>query len=346
MSKSSNCAVTTSGALGLLTFALVATLLAGTDLDAQVFVERPNASRTAEYLWTLVEPGETNPELPSGTLFRNDRDFLLCGGRQAGSLAPPGNVTIRYRDQNFNDVAEFNNATVDLLRPASVEDRELLERGLARFEAGLAADPLFLPFVYNRGRVLTILGRRVEARAAFRTALNLLPSDAGTVLRLGQVHQALGDFIAAREAYRTAASLDPASLKPLLRLGHLARAQGQPALANRYYETVLDRFDDQAEALYGLAAVERLEGRDLAALQILLRFDPHELDGSWREDYDLRWHLELAELCYDLRNFACATENFNRLLEKPQDEIFLELRPSYVRGRLARIGAINAEGSQ
>ena len=344
MRKSSQSAV--SAPLSRGTIALALALLTSPGLEAQAFVEQPGATRAPEYIWTLVESVETDPADPAGTLFRNGRDFLLCGARAQNAPAPAGSVTIRYENEDSNDVAEFNNATVDLLREASVEDRELLEVALARFTAGLQADPIFLPFVYNRARVLAILGRPGEAREAFRKAANLLPTDSGIQLQMGQMHQALGDFIAAGYAFRKAATLNPVSLQAFLSLGHLARTRGQPALARRYYEAVLDRLGDHAEALYGLAALERLEGQDRAALRILLRFDPHELDGTWREDYNLRWHLNLGELCYDLRNFACAAENLARLLEQPEDEIFLEIRPSYVRGRLERIEAIRTDESQ
>ena len=309
---------------------------------AWLLVTGPNSDAAAEtadvqysdpWLATPVEilPGDA---VPRGTIGRDlARDFLICTGPDFSPAAPPPGAfaPITWDGRTITDVAEFNNTTVQSLERAGLDQRSEFERALARFEAGLAADPQFLPFLYNAGRVAMILGDFERSARYFERARAQLPDFAGVHKNLGLVY-ALSpgrrEDQAALASLRKAAALNPFERDAYIALGDVYLAWGDSRRAGEYYAAVARELPESINAKIGLARIAMSERRWTDARRILESASVTYPGGVVRRNVNRAVFYYLALTYRELGAWPQAVTQFDRMLEYPEDALFLAI--SYV----------------
>jgi tetratricopeptide (TPR) repeat protein len=134
----------------------------------------------------------------------------------------------------------------------------------ARHEAErLVADGPEVPeHHFLAARVATADGRRDDARAAYRRAIEAAKGDyPEAYLNLGVLERSAGDFAAARAAYDQALRLRPAYPTAWINVGKLEEAQGRTAEAERAYLQALEVDPRSAAAWLALGQLRSALGR-------------------------------------------------------------------------------------
>ncbi len=294
----------------------------------------------------LVEPLEILPgdRVPAGTIARVERDFLICTGpdfypavsgadaaREANAESEGGMnpVRIQWEGRVFNDVAGFNNQTVESLGRVGLDERPRFETALARFEAGLDANPQFLPFLYNAGRVAFILGDRARAARYFERARELLPEFAGVHQNLGRVYAAgrpgEREEQAALASLRTAARLNPFERAAWLTLGDVYFAWDQPERAREYYAAVLKEIPASVDAKVGLARLALRERDWNEALRLLESASLTYPGDVARRNINRSAYYYLGLAYRAVGAHELAVQAFDRMLSYPRDALFLKI---------------------
>ena len=290
-------------------------------LAAPLFAQSPDYLQLADSSefsdqW-LVMPLEILPDdqVPGGTFARAERDLLLC----TGPRFLPGAAPL--------DVAEQNNAAVRRLQAAGLDQRAEWEAVLTVFEAGLADDPQFLPFLYNAGRVAFWLGRRETAVAYFERARNLLPEFAGIHVNLGRLY-ASGrpgerEVHAALASLRNAARLNPFERSAWLALGDVYAERGDHRRAREYYNAVLRDIPDSIPAQVALARLA-LHAEEYNQARRILERTKLDYPGGRTRDASAHAALYYLGLAYRaLGAHAQAVRAFDRVLAVPNDALFI-----------------------
>ncbi|MEQ9363323.1 MAG: tetratricopeptide repeat protein [Leptospirales bacterium] len=290
----------------------------------------------------LVQPLEILPgdRIPPGTIARGERDFLICTGpdffplpaTEAAGGETGGETSfseIQWDGRTVTNTAAFNNATVESIKRAGLDDRALFETALARFEAGLAADPQFLPFLYNAGRVAFILGDLSRAGRYFERARNHLPVFAGSYQNLGFVYAAgrpgEREEQAALASFRRAAELNPFEREAWIALGDTYLSWDQAARAREYYVAVLKEIPASIDAKIGLARIAMAE-RNWNAARRLLESAALTYPGRIaRRNINRSAHYYLGLVYRELGAHGEAVKSFDRMLAFPGDTLFLSI---------------------
>ncbi|MCB1314866.1 MAG: tetratricopeptide repeat protein [Leptospiraceae bacterium] len=291
----------------------------------------------------LVEPMEilSGDEVPTGTFRRNARDFILCAGPDFGPNPPPGtHTTINWNKAVYTDVAAFNNETVQQIETADADATDLWHTAAARWQAGLEADPLFWPFVYNAGRVALITGQLETAREHFALSIRLMPQFYGHYINLGRVYAQLKTDQQALTYFRNAAELQSNSIEPLLAIADLYIERDNYRRARDYLDECLHRWPDNTAALSAHARILLKERRPLAAYQMIAedKLPRNPFDRQVRGDvyHGLYYYRSLA--LWQIGEFERARTDMDTLLSRPDDAFFLWASRSQLQVMRARIG--------
>lgn len=298
-------------------------------------VPEPPTARRIYSDQRLVEPLEILPGdvVPTGTIARVERDFLICTGADflPGQSPPPSDTPASGAApiREFLDVAAFNNATVESVSRAGLDDRDLFQTALERFEAGLASDPQFLPFLYNAGRVAFILGDTVRAARYFERARAHLPAFAGVHKNLGLVYAAgppgQREEHAALASMRLAADRNPFEREAWLVLGDVYLEWGNVARAGEYYAAVLKEIPASIDAKIGLARIAMAEERWNDARRMLESASLTYPGDIARRSINRSAFYYLGLVYRELGADAQAVESLDRMLSYPRDALFLRL---------------------
>lgn len=136
---------------------------------------------------------------------------------------------------------------------------------LQRADSRLAADPDDVEAHFDRGRLLSELGRPEEARAAYFEVIKRSPGHFGALNNLGGVLHAGGFRTAARSAYAEAIARNPDNPLGHFNLGNLLREAGELEGARAEYEAALLLDPDHAQAHRGMALILHEVGDEAAA---------------------------------------------------------------------------------
>jgi glutathione synthase/RimK-type ligase-like ATP-grasp enzyme len=136
---------------------------------------------------------------------------------------------------------------------------------LKKVDARLATNPDDVEAHFDRGRLLTDLGRPEEARDAYVEVIKRAPAHFGALNNLGGVLHAGGFRNAARSAYAEAVARNPDNPLGHFNLGNLLREEGDLDGARAEYEATLRLAPDHAEAHRGMALILLENGAEAEA---------------------------------------------------------------------------------
>ena len=156
------------------------------------------------------------------------------------------------------------------------------ELGAPTTASALAPEPqtdsLKAASAYRQGRERLLVGNAVEAAPAFERAVKEDPRFASALLGLGEAYQALGYHAKAVAAAEKAAdSLGSSQTRLAWRVrARLALLRGDPAESEKVYAELVQRYPNDAEALFDLASAQASQGaakRAVATLERLTALD-------------------------------------------------------------------------
>ncbi|MGA2115590.1 MAG: pyridoxal-dependent decarboxylase [Bryobacteraceae bacterium] len=129
------------------------------------------------------------------------------------------------------------------------------EAALLALETRIAAEPEAVVLRLDRARLLTELGRTLEARNAYLEILGRVPSDRRALNNLGTLLHSTGYRTAARTAYAEAAARHPDDAMSHVNLANVLFENGEPGPAREHYEAALRCAPGYPEAHQGLSYV-------------------------------------------------------------------------------------------
>ena len=136
---------------------------------------------------------------------------------------------------------------------------------LKKLDRRLAANLDDVDAHFERGRLLTDLGRPEEARGAYFEVIKRAPAHFGALNNLGGLLYSAGFRSAARSAYAEAVARNPDNPLGHFNLGNLLREEGELDGARAEYEAALRLAPDHAEAHRGMALILLENGEEAAA---------------------------------------------------------------------------------
>jgi glutathione synthase/RimK-type ligase-like ATP-grasp enzyme len=136
---------------------------------------------------------------------------------------------------------------------------------LQALDSRLAANPDDVDAHFDRGRLLTDLGRPEEARGAYFEVIKRAPAHFGALNNLGGLLLSGGFGSAAKSAYTEAVARNPDNPLGHFNLGNLLREEGELDGARAAYEAALRLAPDHAEAHRGIALILLENGEEAAA---------------------------------------------------------------------------------
>jgi len=134
------------------------------------------------------------------------------------------------------------------------------EATLRELEARIAANPEAVRERVERARLLTELGRTLDARNAYLDVLARAPADRVALNDLGTLLHTTGYRTAARTAYSEAVARHPGDPTSHVNLANALYENGDLAAAREHYETALRHAPDYPEAHQGLSYVLAEQG--------------------------------------------------------------------------------------
>jgi len=169
---------------------------------------------------------------------------------------------------------------------------DLLVPAAAAYRNALALEPETFRWHYLLGYLHELAGRGIEAAEALRSAIELEAGDAPAHYRLGRIElersQLEGDRLElAEKAFERTLELDPRCAGAVYGLAEVARLRGRDALAAERYARVLELDPSAAQVHYPLGqALLKLDRRQEAEEQIRLAAEREYSVGSWPECRD------------------------------------------------------------
>jgi predicted Zn finger-like uncharacterized protein len=227
---------------------------------------------------------------------------------------------------------------------------------LARFEAGIQADPEGTAAKIGAAKTKIALERLAEAKDQLRRLRDARPNDPEVIYWIGRVEDALGDKAAAEKAYTDAIALTagkPDAIDAYVSLSQLLASEGRPADAQAklvearktlpasaaIYRAIADvdlvagRYDAARE---GYEAALKMDANDLASLfklgvtlRRMNRFDPAQAQFDRVAELDKEYPGLALErgLLYEASNRAGeALEFYQQALAKAPDDPDMMLR--------------------
>jgi eukaryotic-like serine/threonine-protein kinase len=178
---------------------------------------------------------------------------LMLAHAERKQVSEAEKVYQRYLEHHRADPVERSRALVSL--GLAYDRAGQPEKALARYDAAVTADPRNALAHRNRAVVLGDLGRRPEAEAAIRRAIDLGPDAGDYWFVLGNNHAAEGRRAEARKAYDEAIRRSPNHAAAWYNRGVLLRADDDLEGALRDQTRALALRPGQSEALFERALV-------------------------------------------------------------------------------------------
>ena len=179
--------------------------------------------------------------------------------------------------------------------------------GLGHVEAAIALAPT-AEYLAQQARLLILLRRDGDARAAALAAEAMGPVDALTFDTIGNVHARLGDHEAALRAFEPAVSLDGGNIEYRYNLAMALGFRGRTGEAAAQHEAILARSPANGRvhyALSGLAKASR-EANHIERLEAVLSRRPAP-DDAMRIRYALaKEYEEIGEAAAAFRHLSAA----------------------------------------
>ncbi len=172
--------------------------------------------------------------------------------------------------------------------------------GIGHIEAAIAIAPT-AEYLAQHARLLILLRRDGEARAAAQAAEALGPVDALTFDTLGNIHARLGDHLAARRCFEPAVARDPGNIELRLNLALALGFLGATAEAAAQHEIILAQAPANGRAHHALAGLTRAtrDANHIERMEAVLARQPPADDA-------LRIRYGLAKQYEDIGDSAAA----------------------------------------
>jgi tetratricopeptide (TPR) repeat protein len=178
---------------------------------------------------------------------------------------------------------------------------------LARFEAGIQADPEGTSAKIGAAKTKIALERLGEAKEQLKKLRDARPNDLEVTYWIGRVEESLGDKAAAEKAYGEAITLaagKPDAIDAYVALSQLLASQGRPGEAQAKLGEAKKSLPPSATISRAIADVDLGAGRyDTAreGYEAALKIDPDDLASRFKLGVTLRRmnHFDLAQAEFD-----------------------------------------------
>jgi len=268
-------------------------------------------------------------ELPGMTYIRTSQDFIEARGQGFQSEPPKSLVSFTYGGDTIQSNGDFNNKALALLEK---RDKESFETAKKMFLEGAKRNPIYFPFHYNLGRILSIEGNMASALEEFRKAISLVPEYYRTHLNMGKIYEVMQEDRNAESSYKQAIKLSGFEEEPKYALCSLSLASKN---VNTYKEFGIPKPGEILSFHGSLCSVKIFlsQGKTKKSLEILKTLKPEKEVWSVSGDYNLL----VANLMYETFQKAQAREAYKKVLESPYDPIFFKIKQSTIERRLREL---------
>jgi tetratricopeptide (TPR) repeat protein len=268
-------------------------------------------------------------ELPGMTYIRTSQDFIEARGQGFQSEPPKSTVSFTYEGDTIQNTGDFNNKALALLEKRDKESFGIAKKMLLE---GAKRNPIYFPFHYNLGRILSIEGNMVSALEEYRKAISLVPEYYRTHLNMGKIYEAIQDDRNAESSYKQAIKLSGFEEEPRYALCSLSLASKN---VNAYKEFGIPKSGETLSFHGSLCSVKILlsKGKTKKSLEILKSLNPEKEVWSISGDYNLL----VANLMYETFQKEKAKESYKKVLESPYDPIFFKIKQSTIERRLKEL---------
>lgn len=163
------------------------------------------------------------------------------------------------------------------------------EKAIDYYGQAIASAPGLASAYFNRGNLLSEMGRASEAETDFRRALQINPDHTDAKLNLGAVLHKSGKLGAAAEMFREMNRLAPSDARGYFNLGRCLADAGDVEGAQSALQKALNFAPRMAEALVALAALYHKTGKFTLAVDTLkhaidvdvAKGEYHSMLGAW-----------------------------------------------------------------
>jgi tetratricopeptide (TPR) repeat protein len=136
------------------------------------------------------------------------------------------------------------NAVMSLMSARKCLDQNEVENALGYLGNALTQKPDYGEALYERGLLLSLLGREQEAISDFEKALEVLPSDSRAHNNLGCLHFKLGSTGRAETSFKSAIEADPGNWQAKKNLADLYLVTGKSQEATDLYSEIVQQHGD------------------------------------------------------------------------------------------------------
>lgn len=296
-------------------------------------VERDLPPLLIDPLDTFPDPGQRN-QMPSATMIQIQSDFIMTRGPTLQDPPPVGQFSdIDWNGEIHENAGLFNNETIEKLFAAINENSEpredALETALSRFEAGLAADPVFFPFLYNAGRIAYYLEKCDAALRYFNRAEGLIPRFYGSAMNQALCFERQNQNQFVIQSYRRAAGLNPFRSEARTRLGRYYLSKNDLYNAELHFSFVEQKDPENQNPSIYRAEYHWNQGNIVEARQWLESVRFLNSDGSYRRDYDPIFHAVYADYGIYANDEELVLRHLEILLELRNHRFFLRHNRNY-----------------
>jgi tetratricopeptide (TPR) repeat protein len=268
-------------------------------------------------------------ELPGMTYIRTSQDFIEARGQGFQSEPPKSTVSFIYEGDTIQNIGDFNNKALALLEK---RNKESFETAKKMFLEGAKRNPIYFPFHYNLGRILSIEGNMVSSLEEYRKAISLVPEYYRTHLNMGKIYEAIQDDRNAESSYKQAIKLSGFEEEPRYALCSLSLVSKN---VNAYKDFGIPKHGETLSFHGSLCSVKILlsQGKTKKSFEILKTLKPEKEVWSVSGDYNLL----IANLMYETFQKEKAREAYKKVLESPYDPIFFKIKQSTIERRLKEL---------
>ncbi len=278
---------------------------------------------------TILKKEIPTNELPGMTYIRTSQDFIEARGQGFQGEPPKSLVVFMYGGEPIQSAGDFNNKAIALLEK---RDKESFDTAKKMLLEGTKANPIYFPFHYNLGRLLSIEGNMVSALEEYKKAISLVPEYYRTHLNMGKIYEALQQDRNAESSYKQAIKLSGFEEEPKYALCSLSVTSKD---VNSFKEFGIPKPGETLSFHGSLCSAKILlsQGKIQKSLQILKSLKPEKEEWSVSGDYNLL----IANLMYETFQKVQAKEAYKKILESPYDPIFFKIKQSTIERRLREI---------
>ena len=162
---------------------------------------------------------------------------------------------VHAADIACDETAREMEAVLELLAARSHLGNEKAAAALECLDRSLAAKADYTEAYYERGVVLSLMGRKPEAIADFERVLEIRPSDSRAANNLGCLHFEMGDFAEGERRFRSAVGIDPGNWEAAKNLADLLLSRGRADEAVEMYSSLIERHGGRPGVYTAMAEV-------------------------------------------------------------------------------------------